>query len=393
MEPVDIHAYTYDLPQEKIALFPLPERDLSKLLVFRRGKITHEIFRNIAVLLPENAFLVFNDTKVIPARLHFRKETGAEIEVLVLHPVEPSTVTSVVMSERHACTWECTIGNLKRWPGNQTLSESRGDIILTATLTDRLAGRVRFTWTSGRPFAEIISTFGETPLPPYLKRAPADSDRTSYQTVYARREGAVAAPTAGLHFTERVFRDLANRRIGHDFLTLHVGAGTFLPIKVSDVTKHRMHEEQIVITKKNITNLLDHLDGIVAVGTTSMRAVESIYWFGAKLMGGDARFMINQDDPYLSIHAPEAAEALKAVIAHMEETGSDTLVGETSIFIRPGYTFRICRGLVTNFHQPESTLILLVAAFIGDNWKRVYSEALASSYRFLSYGDSSLLLP
>lgn len=397
MTPSDnIQDYHYNLPQEKIALFPLEKRDASKLLVFNKGKIEHSAFHNISSHLPENAFLFFNNTKVIPARLHFTKETGASIEIFLLHPVDPSTLLAEVMQTNQPCTWQCTIGNLKRWSSRTHLTLPTRLGMLTASLEDRQQGLVRFQWTSNQTFAEIIEEAGNTPLPPYLKRDAITTDRQRYQTIYSYLEGAVAAPTAGLHFTPEVFESLVKKNIRHDFLTLHVSAGTFQPIKTDQITDHIMHQEQVIITRKNIDNLLKHHNtSIIAVGTTSMRTLESIYWYGVKLLQDEkAVFKIEQDDPYQQrAHHPSTIEAWQAIRSYMTRENIESLVGETSIFIRPGYTFKVCHGLITNFHQPGSTLILLIAAFIGESWKTIYQEALTHDYRFLSFGDSSLLIP
>jgi S-adenosylmethionine:tRNA ribosyltransferase-isomerase len=394
MQDLNIQEYLYDLPNDRIALFPLNDRDQSKLLVFRDGEITHSTFSNLTDFLPPNSFLFFNDTKVIPARVHFRKATGADIEIFLLDPVRPNTVVSEVMATHHQCAWHCTIGNLKRWTNDQTLEKQIGSFTLSAKLIDREKTLVEFSWNSGASFAEIIADAGQTPLPPYLKRQPVATDRERYQTVYSHYEGAVAAPTAGLHFTEAIFGALDKKQIGYDFLTLHVSAGTFQPIKAEKASDHVMHNEQIVARRKNLEALLQPGKFFIPVGTTSMRTLESIYWFGVKLLKDErASFVINQNDPYIiqSMHAME--EAMTAVLKKMNELDIDHLTGETSIFIRPGYQFRVCNALITNFHQPASTLILLVAAFAGKNWRKIYDEALANDYRFLSYGDSSLLFP
>lgn len=394
MADLNINDYKYELPAERIALHPLQNRDASKLLVWKNGSITHSQFRKVADFLPPDSFLFFNDTKVIPARLHFKKETGAGIEIFLLNPLRPSPVMSEVMQTTAQCTWICTIGNLKRWNTGTTLYKTLGNTQLSATLENREEGIVTFRWTEKKSFAEIISLSGETPLPPYIRRNVAEEDRLRYQTVYAHHDGAVAAPTAGLHFTEEVLGEIKEKGIGRDFVTLHVSAGTFQPIKTDDANKHTMHAEQIVVTKQNLENLLTPGKRFIAVGTTSLRTLESLYWFGAKLLtGNDKQFIVRQDDPYLSDNHPSASQALSAIRKHMEETGVETLTGETSVFIKPGYKFRICSGLITNFHQPASTLILLVAAFTGDqHWKKIYDEAMKENYRFLSYGDSSLLL-
>jgi S-adenosylmethionine:tRNA ribosyltransferase-isomerase len=391
---VNTSDYSYTLPPEKIAFYPLPQRDASKLLVYRNGGITHTTFRHVALHLPENAFLFFNNTKVIPARLHFRKESGSVIEIFLLNPVSPSPLLAETMTSMDVCTWQCTVGNLKKWPAGVPLHKDVGDIRLTAELVDRSRGIVTFTWTGGLAFAQVIQGAGQTPLPPYIKRKADETDAERYQTIYSHYEGAVAAPTAGLHFTEEVFDSLREKGIGHDFLTLHVSAGTFQPIKAEDPDEHTMHEEQIIVTRANLANLMAPDRLITAVGTTSMRTLESLYWYGAKLLTDpSADFRIGQRDPWLITRTPPAAEALQAVAIRMQKEGLDQIVGETSIFIRPGYSFRICKALITNFHQPASTLILLVAAFVGGQWKQIYDEALKNDYRFLSYGDSSLLMP
>jgi S-adenosylmethionine:tRNA ribosyltransferase-isomerase len=392
--PLYIKDYTYDLPQDRIAKFPLAKRDDSKLLYYHQGKIEHTVFKKIASLLPADSFLVFNNTKVIPARLHFKKDTGATIEIFLLHPVLPSSLLIEAMAARLTATWQCTIGNLKRWADGTVLQKDLHGTIVEAILKDREKGIVEFRWNGEQSFAEIVSQSGETPLPPYLKRAPESTDRERYQTVYAHYDGAVAAPTAGLHFTDEVLHDVKQLGIKTDFVTLHVSAGTFQPVKSEIATEHTMHEEQIVVNRSVLANLKRNLKFIVPVGTTAMRTLESLYWFGSKLLSTDtAEFAVRQDEPYQQDSNASREQALDAILRHMDNVGIDTLTGETSIFIRPGYRFRMCDGLITNFHQPGSTLILLVAAFVGDDWRKIYTEALDHDYRFLSYGDSSLLLP
>jgi len=390
---ISISDYTYTLPQERIARYPLENRDQSKLLVYNRGTIDNHTFGTLPDLLPANALLFFNDTKVIPARLHFKKESGAEIEIFLLHPVLPSPVVMEAMLAHRRCTWKCTVGNLKRWKDEPLIKHFNG-ITLKAMLRDRAEGLVEFTWETDHAFAEVVNLAGETPLPPYLHRKPEAADRERYQTVYSHHAGAVAAPTAGLHFTPAVFKQLEAKNIQHDFVTLHVSAGTFQPVKVENAAEHIMHNEQIVVSRGNLDRLLSGRY-TVAVGTTSMRTLESLYWFGVKLLNDpDAAFVISQHDAYTpTSHLPSRDAALQAVADCMDRRGLDLLTGETSIYILPGYTFRVCEALITNFHQPGSTLILLVAAFIGDDWRRVYQTALDNDYRFLSYGDSSLLIP
>ncbi|HMG89568.1 MAG TPA: S-adenosylmethionine:tRNA ribosyltransferase-isomerase [Chryseolinea sp.] len=394
MMPLNTDDYTYSLTPDRIAVYPLDVRDQSNLLVYDKGQVTHTRFDILAAHLPSRSFLFFNDTKVIPARLHFTKGTGAEIEIFLLNPFEPSTLMIQAMQAEHTCSWKCAIGNLKRWKEGTVLVKNLGGINLEAHLRDRNEGRVEFRWDSSHPFAEIINRSGETPLPPYINRKSEGTDRERYQTIYSHYEGAVAAPTAGLHFTPNVFVSLTNKNIQTDFLTLHVSAGTFQPIKVKNAAEHTMHNEQIVIKRHNVENLLNN-PYIVPVGTTSMRTIESIYWYGVRLLSvPDAPFDISQEDPYANRpDLPSKEESLSAVIDYFDRNKLNEITGQTSIYIVPGYRFRICKALITNFHQPGSTLILLVAAFIGRDWKKVYQSALDNNYRFLSYGDSSLLIP
>jgi S-adenosylmethionine:tRNA ribosyltransferase-isomerase len=391
---VNINDYTYNLPADRIAIFPLEERDLSKLLVYRKGNIFHDKFVELPARLPSETTLYFNNTRVIQARLHFAKKSGAVIEVFLLKPVKPSALLLSVMQSTGSCQWQCTIGNLKRWKDGTVLTAVMNNFNLEAELVDRKDGLVEFRWTGDRSFAEVVDAFGETPLPPYLKRAPVEEDKNRYQTVYSHTDGAVAAPTAGLHFTPRVFDLLRSKGILHQFLTLHVSAGTFQPIKVENAAEHIMHREQVIITKKNLTALLDDKRFVIAVGTTSMRSLESLYWYGVKLaIDPRAEFHISQEDAYILKNELTLSDSLQNVLKKMHDDQTDTITGETSIYIMPGYKFRVCRGLITNFHQPNSTLILLVAAFVGEDWRKIYDEALKNGYRFLSYGDSSLLLP
>lgn len=393
---INIEEFTYELPPERIALFPLEQRDQSKLLVYSKGAITHQQFRALPDLLPKNSVLFFNDTKVIPARIIFQKDTGAQIEIFLLNPENKSELLQNAMLVTGSSTWKCTIGNLKRWGEGTILNKKSGPLTLTARLADRQEGLVQLSWTpTDFTFAEVVNEFGNTPLPPYIKRDVADNDKDRYQTVYSHYEGAVAAPTAGLHFSDEVLREIQDKGIIKDFLTLHVSAGTFQPVKVQNATEHIMHAEQIVATRKNIENLLLSGKKIVAVGTTSLRTLESLYWYGVKLIQNNSNeFIINQFDPYVhqENELPNRAEALKAILKSMDKSGVSSVAGTTSIFILPGYSFKIVDCLITNFHQPASTLMLLVAAFVGEDWKDIYNEALATGYRFLSYGDSSLLM-
>lgn len=391
---IPLNEYTYQLPPDRIAAFPLNERDQSRLLVYdpASGVIRHEQFTSLATQLPANSLLVFNDTKVIPARLRFKKDSGAEIEIFLLTPLLPSPLVPLAMQAEKSCTWKCAVGNLKRWKEDTPLTRDLPGISVEAILRDRLEGVVEFRWRTAHTFAEAVDLLGETPLPPYLKRKAVESDRERYQTIYSHHEGAVAAPTAGLHFTENVFNSLQAKNIRSEFITLHVSAGTFQPIKVENVQEHVMHNEQLTVHRTTIENLLQH-SFIVPVGTTSLRTIESLYWYGVRLLNDPrAAFRISQYDAYeMTGVLPSPQEALGAILRKMDEYGTERIDGETSLYVLPGYRFRICKALITNFHQPGSTLLLLIAALIGDDWRRVYSEALVNQYRFLSYGDSSLL--
>jgi len=388
---IKISDYTYDLPEERIAFHPLQERDQSKLLVYQNGNVQHSNFSKLSEFLPSNSILFYNNTKVIPARLIFKKETGAEIEIFLLDPVWPSPIVALAMNAKQTSRWHCTIGNLKRWKENSKLKIKNSKLELEATLVDREKSIVELEWTpSDLTFSEVVKLCGDIPLPPYIDRKTERADVERYQTIYSKEDGAVAAPTAGLHFTEKVFNSLKEKNIAFDYLTLHVSAGTFQPVKVQNATEHSMHEEQIIVTRQNIQNLLKE-KAVVAVGTTSLRTMESVYWYGVKLSTDPtSKFLISQTDAY-ELKPVDKAKALNAVLKKMDDENTDLLIGETSIYILPGYEFKTCDALITNFHQPGSTLMLLVAAFVGSDWRKIYSAALENSYRFLSYGDSSLL--
>jgi S-adenosylmethionine:tRNA ribosyltransferase-isomerase len=388
---ININDFTYPLPEERIALHPLRERDHSKLLIYKDGSIAHSEFNKIINFIPSYSILFFNNTKVIPARLFFQKETGAAIEIFLLNPVWPSPIVSLAMSAKGKSRWHCAIGNLKRWKENSKLQVVNSNLRLDATLIDKRNTIVELAWSPETlNFSEIVQTVGNIPLPPYIKRKLDASDRERYQTIYSTENGAVAAPTAGLHFTEYVFNTLNQNGITSDYLTLHVSAGTFQPVKVENATEHTIHAEQIIITRKNIENLIINKK-IIAVGTTSLRTIESLYWYGVKLLHDqDAIFIIRQGEGY-HLGGPSKTEALNAILKKMDSEKADQVVGETSIYILPGYRFQIVDALITNFHQPSSTLILLVAAFVGNHWRVIYEAALSNGYRFLSYGDSSLL--
>ncbi len=389
---LNINDYTYNLPQERIALYPLAKRDDSNLLIYNKGEILHKKFNSLSDYLPGDSLLFFNNTKVIPARLHFQKDTGAVIELFLLTPISPSNLMVQAMQAHKTCVWKCAIGNLKRWT-NKPLTKNINDTLLQADLLNREEGYVEFRWNGDLSFAEVVNQSGETPLPPYLKRSAEPEDRERYQTIYSQYEGAVAAPTAGLHFTDNVFESLKKKNISTDFITLHVSAGTFQPVKTENAIDHAMHSEQIIVYRKNVENLLQQ-KFIVPVGTTSMRTLESLYWYGDKLMNdSNAEFLIKQTDSYLPDSMSLKEDALKAILKKMDNDRTDFIVGNSSIFIYPGYKFKVCNAIVTNFHQPSSTLILLIAAFVGEDWRRIYNEAIQHNYRFLSYGDSSLIIP
>lgn len=393
--PIDLSHYLYSLPDDRIARHPLAERDKSKLLVWKAGQINHSHFSQITDFLPDNSILFFNNTKVIPARILFEKETGGVIEIFLLNPADGTPIEEALQATS-TCTWSCTVGNSKRWPEKLKIRKFGEGMELIADLTDRASGTVRFSWSPpDLRFVEVVEHLGAVPLPPYLKRAPELDDKDRYQTVYSAREGAVAAPTAGLHFTPAILERLRLQGIAADFLTLHVSAGTFLPIKVSNAVEHPMHKEEISITKSNIINMLDGEKRVIAVGTTALRTLESVYWYGYLLsQNPEASFEIPQYLPYQSRSVSMGTrEALDFVLKKMERSGVEKLIGHTSIYVIPGYRFRLTKGLLTNFHQPGSTLLLLVSAFTGHAWKAIYDEALSHDYRFLSYGDSSLLLP
>lgn len=379
--------FLYELPEEKIAKHPLQDRADSKLLHYHQGEISHHTFDSITDLIPQGSLLMFNNTRVIPARVIMHKDTGAKIEIFLLEPLLPSILHEEVMSSRGSSTWRCMIGNAKKWKMDTSLVYDEIGLKATRIFEDQ----VKFEWGFDLTFSELLIQIGKIPLPPYINREPEKSDEERYQTVYSKMQGAVAAPTAGLHFTDDIISALEKKNVQTDYLTLHVSAGTFQPIKEQEISKHPMHNEQIWVSQQNIEHLLSS-NKVIAVGTTSMRTIESLYWFGVKLLNGILEFFIRKDDAY-TFEPVSKEESLNAVLRYMSKQGLTTLQGQTEIFIYPSYEFRLCDGLVTNFHLPGSTLTLLVAAFIGEDWKNVYDRALANNYRFLSYGDSSLLLP
>jgi len=397
---IDLKKYQYELPEERIAKFPLEKRDQSQLLFYQKGKIGHQHFYDIPSLLPEDSSLIFNNTKVIPARIHFQKQSGAKIEIFLLSPIEPTPEVAQAMLVKNKCVWHCMVGNRKRWKADDSLERffetDYGKIKITAAYADFEQNYIQFEWDNEAvPFVEIVELMGSTPLPPYLNRSATEEDKPRYQTVYSKKEGAVAAPTAGLHFTDEILKDIRQLHSIYE-LTLHVGAGTFQPIKTDNVLTHDMHCEQIQIEKSIVEFLAVTDSPVIAVGTTSVRTLESAYWFGIQLLNSEAEnFHIKKLYPYENgmENVASRKESFQAILDFMNKKGLESLHGDTEIFIFPGYKFQVVNGLITNFHQPESTLILLIAAFIGEDWQKVYHEALKKNYRFLSYGDSSLLLP
>jgi len=363
--------FLYELPQDRIAKHPPRKRGESRLLKYHKGTISHHQFREITDLIPKGSSLFFNDTRVIPARVIMYKETGAKIEVFLLEPLMPSHVHEEVMAETSSCTWKCMIGNAKKWKIGSSLEIN--DLKITANRVSE--NEVTFRWDTGLSFSDLLVEIGKIPLPPYIDREVSEEDSERYQTVYSKASGAVAAPTAGLHFTDQIIEELTEKGVSIDYLTLHVSAGTFQPIKSASIHEHPMHNEQVWITQENVENLLK-ASSVIAVGTTSMRTLESLYWFGVKLSSGSERFFIDQKDPY-NLQPISAQDSLEAIVKYMNTVGIDKLGGHTEIFLYPGYKFKLCDGLVTNYHLPGSTLILLIAAFVGDDWKKIYEEALA----------------
>lgn len=404
MHPKDlsITEFNYSLPPERIASYPLAERDASKLLVYRNGDITQDIYRNISDHIPENSLLLFNDTKVIEARLLFRKPSGGTIEIFCLEPPEQYPDISTAMLQQGSVLWKCLVGGASKWKPGQVLEKkflsNNTEIKLTAAYKEKRTGYflIELSWSSAElSFAEILHHTGSIPLPPYIKRKVEDADAERYQTIYAQYDGSVAAPTAGLHFTDAIFQYLKEKNITQQYVTLHVGTGTFQPVKAATMEHHDMHGEFIDVSKETIEHLLKGLSNpIIPVGTTSLRTLESLYWLGVKL-SQEVRHEIRElgqweayDDPRQDM---PAEEALGHLIRWMEETATGRILAKTRIIIAPGYRPRLANALITNFHQPQSTLLLLLAALVGDDWKRIYTYAMENDFRFLSYGDGSLI--
>lgn len=402
---IRIDDYDYPLPDDRIARYPVPGRDGSKLLVYDKGKISSSPFTDLPSLLPADSLMVFNNTKVIQARLHFRKDTGALIEIFCLEPHTPHEYQQNFDS-RGACQWICLVGNRKKWKQGRlerTIPHAGGQVTLTAEVveTQGTGEVVRFEWDDvSLTFAEVLEAVGELPIPPYLNRDTEEQDKETYQTVYSKIEGSVAAPTAGLHFTERVFRALEARHIVCDEITLHVGAGTFRPVKSEEIAGHEMHSEYIFVSRDSLERLIRHGGHCTAVGTTSVRTLESLYYIGIKLLRNpnlpENALHVAQWEPYdlpAEWRDTPVTDALQAIVEWLRSYGLNALHSSTQIIIAPGYTYHIVERMVTNFHMPKSTLLLLVSAFIGDDWRRAYDYALSHDFRFLSYGDSSLLMP
>lgn len=419
---IKISDYNYDLPDERIAKFPIAQRDHSKLLVYKHSEVSDDVFHHLPTYLPQGALMIFNNTKVIQARLHFRKETGALIEVFLMEPAEPTDYELMFQTTGH-CSWLCMIGNLKKWKEGSlkcdfeikghklTLSATmrRGDALGSEAQEMVAKGGgtnywVDFDWDNDKvSFAEILEAVGELPIPPYLNRKTEESDKTTYQTVYSKIKGSVAAPTAGLHFTDAVLKDLDAHGIDREEVTLHVGAGTFKPVKSLEIEGHQMHTEYIVVHRRSLEKLIKHECRVIAVGTTSVRTIESLYYMGVHLLkhpeANEEDLHVKQWDPYeLSedgnlVDGITPMQAIQAIIDYLDRNGLEALHSSTQIIIAPGYQYKIVKMLVTNFHQPQSTLLLLVSAFLKGDWKKVYDYALSHDFRFLSYGDSSLLIP
>src|SRR6185312_2203198 len=402
---LSISNFDYPLPEEKIAVYPLKKRDESKLLVYKNEFISEDIYRNIADHLPANSLLIFNDTKVIKARILFTKITGATIEIFCLEPHEKINDYALVLAQKNSVKWKCMIGGAGKWKEKfleKEITINDETIILTASLVEKLTDAyvVELSWDPGNfSFAEIIEHAGETPLPPYIKRKAEESDSETYQTIYSAHEGSVAAPTAGLHFTKEIFSSLKEKNIDTGFVTLHVGAGTFKPVKSKNMQGHEMHAEWIDVSTEFIRQLIQNIShGVFCVGTTSVRTVESLYWMGLKtFLNPEIKFddlKINQWEVYekpLHKNNCSAAESLQSLLKYLQNKKTERLFIQTQIIIAPGYSFKIVNGIITNFHQPKSTLLLLVSAMIGDHWKEIYDYALSHEFRFLSYGDGCLI--
>ncbi len=398
---IQISDYNYPLPEERIAKYPLAQRDHSKLLLYKNGEVGEDVFYNLPKYLPEGALMVFNNTRVIQARMHFRKQTGALIEIFLLEPAMPADYEQMFQA-RACCEWLCLVGNLKKWKSDElvrTINVGGQEVTVTARHQGEkgTSQLIRFDWDGNVPFADIIDVMGELPIPPYLNRETEEQDKTTYQTVYSKIKGSVAAPTAGLHFTPEVLSAVDAAGIDREEVTLHVGAGTFRPVKSVEIADHEMHTEYIAVRRQTLEKLLQHDCKAVAVGTTSVRTLESLYYMGRKVcMNPEVSDLhVRQWEPYEQTTDPQVStrEAIQALMTWMDRQQMTVLHSSTQIIIAPGYDYKIVKRLVTNFHQPQSTLLLLVSAFVHGDWRRIYDYALSHDFRFLSYGDSSLLVP
>ena len=399
---IKISEFNYPLPDERIAKFPLSVRDESKLLVYRQSEVSEDHFTSLPDYLEPGEMMVFNNTKVIQARLHFRKETGALIEVFCLEPIEPNDYV-LSFQQTQKCSWLCMVGNLKKWKEGALKREVEvkgRTITLTATRGEcrGTSHWIDFEWNDDTlTFADVLEAVGELPIPPYLNRETQESDKQTYQTVYSKIKGSVAAPTAGLHFTERVLKALDDKGIDREELTLHVGAGTFKPVKSEEIEGHEMHTEYISVNRRTIEKLIAHGGKTIAVGTTSVRTLESLYYIGILIHqnpeANQEELHVKQWMPYEPHPALTPVESLQGILAYLDRHGMEALHTSTQIIIAPGYEYKIVKKIVTNFHQPQSTLLLLVSAFVKGDWKKIYDYALSHDFRFLSYGDSSLLIP
>lgn len=399
---IEISNYNYQLPDERIAKYPLSSRDKSKLLVYRSGNISHTVFDDIVNQLPNVGLMIFNNTRVIQARLYFQKSTGANIEIFCLEPYKPADYAQN-FTETKSVEWLCMIGNAKKWKEgtlSKTINIRDQQIELTATRGEQCGNshKIVFEWNGENiTFSDILEHFGNLPIPPYLNRDTEEQDKQTYQTVYSKVKGSVAAPTAGLHFTSNVIEAIHKKGIKTDEVTLHVGAGTFKPVKADNVSEHEMHTEYIVVNKSTIEQIIENNCSVIAVGTTSVRTIESLYHIGVKLLQRDIQdevsLSVTQWQPYENKNNISAEDSLKAIISYMENNHIEQLKTSTQIIIAPSYEYKIVKAIVTNFHQPQSTLLLLVSAFVGSDWEKIYKYALNNDFRFLSYGDSSLLIP
>jgi S-adenosylmethionine:tRNA ribosyltransferase-isomerase len=399
---IHIKDYNYELPDERIAKYPVAQRDHSKLLIYNKGEISEDMFYNISKYLPAGSLMVFNNTRVIHARIHFKKSTGALIEVFLLEPAIPSDY-ELMFQTRGACSWLCMVGNLKKWKEGQLSRKFNinGHEIVLSAARGKAQGTshwIDFSWNDTEvTFTDILEAVGELPIPPYLNRESQESDNVTYQTVYSKVNGSVAAPTAGLHFTDNVLNAIDAHGIEREELTLHVGAGTFKPVKSEDISGHDMHTEYICVKRSTIENLIKHNASAIAVGTTSVRTLESLYYIGARLdkqpEAAESQLHITQWEPYDTHPTIQPVDALQNIVDYLDRNGLNAIHCSTQIIIAPGYDYKIVEMLVTNFHQPQSTLLLLVSAFVHGDWKKIYDYALKHDFRFLSYGDSSLLIP